>query len=262
MKKILRKKIAVGNLKMKLLNKAEAEKYCELFKKGKSLAKLKNTELIICPPFVYLQNFVDNFKGKNIFVGVQDVFWEKEGPFTGEISPVMAKNSGVTHAIIGHSERRRIFGETNETANLKIKAALKENLIPIYCIGETEKERMAGETKLVISNQLAEGLSGISRLNIEKIIVAYEPVWAIGTDRAPAVNEIMEARILIRKIIFGMFPAKPINGPMIIYGGSVSEKTAKKVCVESGMDGILVGRESLNIHGFFEIAGIIEKDNH
>ena len=249
-------KLIIGNLKMNILSLLERERYFEMFKKELAGKKLKNIQFILCPPAVHLEAF-KKIKNKKTALGAQNIFWERSGSFTGEISAEMAKNAGAEYAIVGHSERRRYFGEKDEEINFKIKAALKAGLMPIICVGETKIEKSSNQTLRVITKQIKEALKDINRTKAEQIIIAYEPVWAVGTDVIPAENEIMEAKVLIRKILTEIFDKKYANSVKIIYGGSVNSKTAKEVCLNPGMDGVLVGRESLTPYEFVKIGEVI-----
>ncbi|HLN18913.1 MAG TPA: triose-phosphate isomerase [Patescibacteria group bacterium] len=251
-------KIITGNLKMNLLSPLEREHYLANFKKELGTKKYRNLEIVLCPPNIHLESFRKNL-AKRILIGAQNIFWKKEGAFTGEISGVMIKNLGCEYVIIGHSERRKYFCETGEDVNLKITEALKIGLKPMVCVGETREEKDMNETLNIISKQLKEALTGINRTKIENITVVYEPVWSVGTDIFPTSHEIMEARLLIRKILVSMFEKKYADKVRILYGGSVNIRMAKAVCVDPGMDGVLVGRESLVPHDFLKIAEIISK---
>ncbi len=254
-------KYVIGNLKMNLVTPFERERYFNLFKKELFGKKLKNTQIILCPPLIHLESFVANLAGKKIIIGTQDVFWEKSGSFTGEVSPWMVKNFKADFTIIGHSEKRKYSGETSAISNLKIKAALKAGLAVIYCLGEKKEERENEMTADILTAQLKEGLREIRVGNLDKIIIAYEPVWAVGTDVFPTTNEIMEAKILIRKILTEMYGQKNSLKMPILYGGSVKSRNIKELCVEPEMDGVLIGRESLNPHEFVKIVEIIDKYN-
>ncbi|MFA6973902.1 MAG: triose-phosphate isomerase [Parcubacteria group bacterium] len=249
------KKLVVGNLKMNLLNAQERERYLQWLDKELKGKKLKNSEIVLCPPFVHLEAFQ---KFKKTKLGAQDMFPEAKGSYTGEISPVMLKNFGCEYVIIGHSERRRYFSENNHEINLKINAALKNGLKPILCVGETKIEKENHEALRIITQQVTEALSGISRAKAEQIIIAYEPVWAIGSGLVPTANEVMEGKLLIRKILVDLFSKKYAEMVRILYGGSVNTKTVTQVCVEAGMDGALIGRESLLPHEFIKIVQIID----
>ena len=251
-------KLVVGNLKMNILSLAERERYFESFKKEMSGKRLKNIQIALCPPAVHLEAF-RKIKSKRVILGAQNIFWERAGAYTGEISPSMAKNMGADCVILGHSERRRYFCEKGEEINLKIKAALKVGIAPIICVGENEVEKSSGQILRVVTRQVREALADVSRIKAEQLIIAYEPVWAIGTDIIPSANEIMEAKLLIRKILVDIFEKKYANAVRIIYGGSVNFKTAKETCVDPGMDGVLVGRESLAPYEFIKIAEIINQ---
>lgn len=242
---------------MNLLSPLERERYLEMFNKELTGKKLKNSEIVLCPPFVHLEAF-KKWNQKKIVIGTQNMFPENKGSFTGEISPVMIKNLGCEYVLIGHSERRKYFLENNGEINLKIIAALKNGLRPVLCVGETMAEKENHETLKVISGQVREALADVSRMKAEQLIIAYEPVWSVGSDAIPTSNEIMEAKVLIRKILVDLFGKKYAELVRIIYGGSVNAKTARETCVDPGMDGVLVGRESLLPHEFIKIAEIID----
>lgn len=252
-------KYIIGNLKMNLLTPAERNHYLASFSAELKKSKFANSKIILCPPFIHFEKFVGIFGGTDVEVGSQDVYFEERGSFTGEISPSMVKNFGGKYVILGHSERRRYFGETNSIVNEKIKVALKAGLRPVYCIGETEDERKRELTFDVIARQIKEGISEIANTQADKIIIAYEPIWAVGTDVVPSSNEIMEAKILIRKVLSEMYSQELAEKIPVLYGGSVKAKSATQVCVDPGMDGALIGRESLIPMEFLKIASIIDK---
>lgn len=251
-------KLVIGNLKMNILSIEERENYFDLFKKEISGRKLNGAEIVICPPFVHLEAFRKSLS-KKIKIGAQNIFWEGNGAYTGETSGIMIRNLGCEYVIIGHSERRRYFCENNEEVNLKIDAALKVGLKPVLCVGETKIEKATHQMLNVISEQLKKVLLGVARVKLEQVVVAYEPVWAVGTDATPTAHEIMEAKVLIRKILVEMFGKKYAEKVPILYGGSVNSRTVKDLCINPGMDGVLVGRESLLPHEFLRIAEIINK---
>ena len=249
-------KLVVGNLKMNILSPLEREQYFKAFKKGMIGKKLSRTGIVLCPPAVHLEAF-KKLKSKKTDIGAQNMFWERAGSYTGEISPAMIKNLGAEYVIVGHSERRHYFCEKNEEVNLKVVSALRSGLNPIICVGETKTEKAGGQTLRVVSKQVKDALTGVSRVKAEQIIIAYEPVWAIGSGTVPTAHEVMEAKVLIRKILVDIFDKKYANLVKILYGGSVNAKTVKEVCVESGMDGALIGGESLIPFEFIKIAEII-----
>lgn len=253
-------KYLIGNLKMNLINQLELERYFKSFKIEQKGKNFKNVDIVICPSQIHLKDFIKNLKSKKIKIGIQNVFWEKSGSFTGETSPSMLKNFGGEYAIIGHSERRRYFGETNEMVNLKIKLMLKERLTSIFCFGETMEERGLGLTSKIITDQIHKGLQDITPSGLEKIIFAYEPVWAVGTDVIPTSNGIMEVKILVKKILTEKYGSKYAQKSPILYGGSVKIKTLEQVCLDPGMDGVLIGRESLDPHEFLKIANILNSN--
>lgn len=254
------KKLVVGNLKMNLLNIQERDRYLKWLDKELANKIFKNSEVILCPPFVHLEA-LKNWKNKKMRIGAQNMFSHEKGAYTGEISPSMLKNFGCEYVIVGHSERRRYFAESGIEINSKIIAALKFGLKPILCVGETRVEKDSHNTMKVITRQLEEALVTISRVKAEQIIIAYEPVWAVGTDIVPTANEIMEARLLIKKTLVQMFGKKYADLVRILYGGSVNAKLVKQVCIEPGMDGALIGRESLLPHEFLKIAEIINSNS-
>lgn len=250
------KKLVVGNLKMNLLNVQERDRYLKWMDKELAGKIFKNSEIVLCPPFAHLEAF-KNRKNRKTKIGAQNMFSREKGSYTGEISPAMLKSFGCEYVILGHSERRRYFAESGIEINSKMIAALKFGLRPILCVGETKVEKDNHHAMKIITRQLEEALIAISRAKAERIIIAYEPVWAVGSDLMPAANEIMEARLLIRKFLVGTFGKKYAERVRILYGGSVNARTAKQVCVEPGMDGALIGRESLLPHEFVKIAEII-----
>jgi triosephosphate isomerase len=251
-------KIVIGNLKMNILSAVECQQYAESFKNAIKSKDFLDLKLVLCPPFVYIEQLAKKLSSKNVSIGAQDIFWEEKGSFTGEISPKMLKNLGAEYVIVGHSERRRYFGETSEMSNKKIQAAVKVNIAPVYCVGETEAERAEGKTAEIIVEQISEGLAGISNTAATKIIIAYEPVWAVGSDKIPSGDEILEAKIIVKKILIEMFGVEAAEKIKIVYGGSVKSDIAKQVCLDPGMDGVLVGRESLIPNELIKIAEIIK----
>lgn len=251
------KKLVVGNLKMNLLNPQERDRYLAWMDKELKNKKLNNSEIVLCPSFVHLEAF-KKWNNKKIKSGAQNMFPEDKGSYTGEISPVMLKSMGCEYVIIGHSERKRYFSESNHEINLKLISALKNGLKPILCVGESRVEKENHETLKVVTKQTKEALASVKRAKAEQINIVYEPVWAVGTDIVPTSNEIMEAKLLVRKILVEMFGKKYAEMIRILYGGSVSPKLVGQTCIDPGMDGALIGRESLMPHGFIKTAEIID----
>lgn len=247
----------VGNLKMNLLSREETDKYLSLLKRELQNKRYENVVGVVCPPFLYLPQFDDLPSG--VKKGAQNFFPEKNGAYTGEISPIMLKNDRVEYVIVGHSERRKYAQETDEIIREKTQIALKHLLIPIVCIGETEDERRAEETSHVLSEQVKIIFSGFSKLQAEKIIVAYEPRWAIGTDRLPTTEELLQIRILFLKLFAEIFDKRTAERIVVLYGGSVKSSFLPAVSFEAQMDGVLVGRESLFPHEFVKMMDILEK---
>ncbi len=254
-------KIVVGNLKMNISSVAERDRYFESFKKELKELKVAKTQVVLCVPAVHLESFAKKIKSKIVSIGLQNIFWEDKGSYTGEISAVMATNLGAQFVIIGHSERRKYFGETNSENNLKIKAALKSKLTPVYCIGETKDEKDAGNAAQVIIEQITEGFADLSSTQAQKVVIAYEPVWAVGSDSIPTSDEILEVKILLKKIFAEMYGLPVVEKMTVLYGGSVKAESVDQVCNQPGLNGVLVGRESLIPRDFFKIVSAIEKGN-
>lgn len=245
---------------MNITSQIERDNYFKGMENSLAGKEFKNIQVILCPPFIHLETFKNKIKNRAVFFGAQNIHEDESGRFTGEVSAPMVKNFGGDYVIIGHSERRKYFLENNELVNKKIKAALKNNLTPIICIGETKEDRENGQIKSMITNQLLEVLDGISDKKISQLVLVYEPVWAIGSGKTPTGDEIMEIRILMQKILKDKFDLSFEDMPRIVYGGSVDFKNIKKVCIESGMDGVLVGGESLHPGDFIKIGEVLENN--
>src|SRR3989475_4660258 len=210
-------------------------------------------EIVVCPPHIDLCAAVAAAKGSQVAVGAQNLHWEKEGAYTGEICPVMLLDVGCTHVIIGHSERRQYFGDTDDIVNLKLKAALELGLTPIVCVGEVLEEREAGLTEGGLRRQCLRAFHAISGKKARKLVVAYEPVWAIGTGKTATPQLAAEAHVLIRGEAAEAFGDKMAESLRILYGGSVKPENAKSLMSEEEIDGALVGGSSLNATSFAAI---------
>lgn len=213
----------------------------------------KACEVIVAPPFTSIQAAVGAAEGSAIQVAGQNVYWEDQGAFTGEISGAMLKGSGCSHVIVGHSERRQLFGETDETVNRRIQAAQRWGLIPIFCLGETIEEREAGETFEVTKRQLQLGLEGIGLDDPGRFVVAYEPVWAIGTGRTASPEQAQEVHAFLRREIGAIAGDGYAAAVRILYGGSVKASNAKGLMECADIDGGLVGGASLKSEDFLGI---------
>jgi len=211
-----------------------------------------NAKVIFCPPFTALFPIVDAMGQHPFGVGAQNVHHEYHGAFTGEISIDMLKSAGVDYVIIGHSERRHVFGETDRWINKKIHAVIESGLIPMFCIGETLGDRQSGQTSVVLKAQIELGLSGLSEINPDQFIVAYEPVWAIGTGETASVEQIETAHKDVKSILASLFETNGAHIP-ILYGGSVNAENAKSLIQAEGVDGFLIGGASLKIESFCHI---------
>jgi len=210
-------------------------------------------EIVVCPPCIDLHTAIESVKGSNVAVGAQNVHWEKEGAYTGELSCGMLQALGCTHVIIGHSERRQYFGETDDTVNARSKAALEAGLTPIVCVGEVLQEREAGLTEDVLRRQCTRAFAKLSAHKAAKLVVAYEPVWAIGTGKTATPQLAADAHSLIRSEAAQAFGDPFANALRILYGGSVKPENAKALMSEPEIDGALVGGASLDPKSFAAI---------
>ncbi|MFA6520180.1 MAG: triose-phosphate isomerase [Candidatus Paceibacterota bacterium] len=249
------KKIIIGNWKMNPLTLNQAEKLFEDVARG--VSRVKKTDIVICTPFIYLDK-LSEIRTTKVKLGTQDAFWGDVGAFTGEVSGEMLYEIGARYVILGHSERRAL-GENNNVVNKKIKSVLGAGLRPILCVGENTRDESHKYFNLV-KTQLEECLAGISKNSIAKIVIAYEPVWAISStkDRRDATaHDSLEMVIFIRKILSDKF-GKDAGNVRILYGGSVSERDAEDFLKNGGVDGLLVGRASLDAKKFTSIAKIAD----
>ncbi len=236
----MRKKFVAGNWKMHKTSK-EALSYIKEFKQ--LVNDVKDCDIVLCVPFTLLSLIKNECKGTNIKLGAQNVFYESQGAYTGEVSPFMVKDYA-DYVLIGHSERRKYFNETNEVINKKIKAALKNNLKVIFCLGETLDQRKSNQTNSVIETQLRDSLEGIKDLN--NIVIAYEPVWAIGTGNTATPDQTEEVHAFLRKLVEKVFDKKTADTVRIIYGGSVNPDNASSILEMPNIDGCLPGGASLD----------------
>ena len=247
----MRKYLIAGNWKMHKTVE-EARKFFEVFLK-KLEEKAVDREIMIAPPFTCMFACAEAVKGSIVKLGAQNACWEPKGAFTGEISPEMLKEFGVKYVIIGHSERRHIFGETDELINKRVKGVFSAGLVPVLCVGETLEEREAGKTFDVVKNQLEEGLKGLSGVNGENLVIAYEPVWAIGTGKTATPLQAQEVHQFIRERLKDLFGEKVSQQIRILYGGSVKPENAGSILEQPDIDGVLVGGASLDPEKFYEI---------
>jgi triosephosphate isomerase (TIM) len=219
------------------------------------VSNVRSVDVVIAPPFTSLASAVEAAKGSPIAVSAQNMHWEREGAFTGEVSAAMIRGTGATHVIIGHSERRTLFGDTNDTVNKKMHAALTAGLIPIVCIGETLAQRDGNETMAVLDTQIKEGLDRLTGEQLSGMVLAYEPVWAIGTGRNATPAQAGEAHFHIRQRLKQWFGLEASERCRVLYGGSVKPDNIAKLIAEPDVDGALVGGASLDPKTFFGIIG-------
>ncbi len=250
-----RRPLIAGNWKMFKTCSEAVEAAGQLVK---LVAMTSDIDVMIAPQFTALAPVSDVVRGSRVSLGAQNLFWETEGAYTGEISPVMLVSVGCEYVIIGHSERRQYFDETDETVNKKIKAAIKNDLIPVLCVGESEKERESKETFSVLDKQVKKGIEGFSSDDLETLVIAYEPVWAIGTGKTATTDQAQEAHQFLRSVLeksFGNMLAKSIR---ILYGGSVKPNNIAELMAMPDIDGALVGGASLDPETFSKIVLFIK----
>lgn len=247
----MRTKIVAGNWKMNNDLNASINLISEI--KNKLNKKSFRTRIIICPPFTSLETASTLLKGTSIFLGAQNMYYETNGAFTGEISPLMLKSVGCEYVIIGHSERRTIFNESNQIINQKIRSAVKNELKPIFCIGETLEERELNLTFKVIEKQIREGLEGINEYELANLILAYEPVWAIGTGRNATPEQAQEVHKFIRQLVAEAISSSFSQNLIIQYGGSVKPENSRELMLQPDIDGALVGGACLKSDSFLKI---------
>ncbi len=245
-----RKTLIAGNWK---LNKTIREAIDLVTLLKRQLGDLQNVDIVVCPPYTALSEAAEILSESDIQLGAQDLYWEEKGAFTGEISGSMIKEAGAQFVIIGHSERRQFFHETNETVNKKTKAALKNNLTPIVCVGEMLSERENGKTFQIIQSQFAGAFSHFTAEEMKKLVIAYEPVWAIGTGKVATPQQAEEVHAFIRKEISKAFGDEVAAGLRILYGGSVKPDNISSLMNEPDIDGALVGGASLEAAQFSDI---------
>lgn len=246
----MRKPIIAGNWKM---NKTvgEAQDLVRALK-GK-VANVTDVEIVVAPVFTALSAVAKAIKGSNIKLSAQDMYWEAEGAFTGEVSPLMLKDVGCEYVIIGHSERRTYFSETNETVNKKLKAAHAYSLKPIICVGERLEQRESGITKDVIRDHVVNGLAGITKDQILNTVIAYEPVWAIGTGKTATPEQAQEVHEFIRGLLTEIYSPDVADAVRISYGGSVKPGNIAQLMAQPDIDGGLIGGASLDADSFAQV---------
>lgn len=242
--------LIVGNWKM---NGTEPEATVLALQIRRGLRSIKDVEVVLAPPFTALTAVNGVISGSRLKLAAQNIYWETEGAYTGEISPKMLKEAGCKFVIIGHSERRRLFNESDQAVGKKVAAALQAALTPIVCVGETLKERNYGLTKRVVARQLRAALKGVEKSAIEKCVVAYEPVWAIGTGRNATPDQVSEVHRRIRELLREFTGNQGSQRCRILYGGSVRPNNAGALAGASEVNGLLVGGASLNSQDFLTI---------
>ncbi len=246
----MRRRVITGNWKMHKTIR-EAVDFVEKFKPW--VARIGHCEVIVAPPFTALRAVAEAVKGSQIGVAAQDVHWDKEGPHTGDVSPMMLLDAGCTHVIIGHSERRQEHSETDEQVNRKLKAVVAAGLTAVVCVGETLAQREKGETREVLQRQFQGGLDGLTPPEFSRIMIAYEPVWAIGTGRTATPEMAAESHRYLRQLARQKFSQSEASQVRILYGGSVKPDNIGGLMAQEEIDGVLVGGASLDVESFVSI---------
>lgn len=241
--------IIAGNWKMHNTVNQAKQLVAELI----PVVKNTNVEVVVCPTFTALYAVSEVIRGTNIVLGAQNLYWEEKGAFTGEIAPGMLKEVGCKYVLVGHSERRQFFGETNVTVNQKLHAAFKAGLLPILCVGETLKQREGGITETVIKEQVTDGLKALPVMQVKSMVIAYEPVWAIGTGRTASSEDANTVCSFIRNTVGDILGKEAADAVRIQYGGSVKPENAAELMSKSDIDGALVGGASLEASKFGKI---------
>ena len=247
----MRRTLIAGNWKMFKTAREAVQHVSEL---RDALRDLTSIDLVVAPPFTAIPAVAAALVDSRIAVSAQNLHWEKEGAFTGEVSAPMIREAGATHVIIGHSERRTLFGETNRTVNKKIAAALAASLTPIVCVGETLQQREANQTTAVLDEQLRDGFDGFTAEHLSTLVVAYEPVWAIGTGRNATPQQAQDAHAHIRSRLRQWFGVELAERCRILYGGSVKPDNAATLMSQGDVDGARVGGASLDVKSFAAVA--------
>ena len=246
----MRKALIAGNWKM---FKTEGEAVLFAEELAPRVADVEDREILVCPPYVYIYPLIHALVGSTVMVGAQNVFWEDQGAFTGEVSAPMIRSTGARFAIVGHSERRQYFSETDESVNRRLTACLKATIAPIVCVGESLQEREAGKTLDVVGSQLRVGLKNVPSHETAHLVIAYEPVWAIGTGKTATPETAQEVHGFIRTTLGGLFGKDTASKIRILYGGSVKGDNIDALMAQVDIDGALVGGASLEPASFERI---------
>jgi len=249
----MRKPIIAGNWKM---NKTLSEAVSFVEEVKNQVPSSEQVESVVCAPALFLDRLVQITKGTDLKIGAQNMHFEQSGAFTGEISPVALADLGVQYVIIGHSERREMFNETDESVNKKVHAAFAHHLVPIMCVGETLEERESNTWKQVVETQVTKGLQGLSEEQVAKVVIAYEPIWAIGTGKTASSEDANEVCEYIRQVVANLYSENVSEAIRIQYGGSVKPSNIKELLEQPHIDGALVGGASLEENSFLQLVGV------
>ena len=251
----MRKPFIAGNWKMNTNRQSAVDLASGL---AEQLRDVESVDIAVCPPFAYLQTVANALGASNIALGAQDVYFEPNGAYTGEISCEMLKDVCCTYVIVGHSERRHVIGETDELINKKLSAAISGGLLPILCVGELLEEREAGKTEAVVTRQIKAGLAGFVADKVLAVTVAYEPVWAIGTGVTATAGQAQEVHAMIRRLLADMYDKSIADQIRIQYGGSAKPANTAELMAGADVDGLLVGGASLKVDSFAEMIKVLK----
>jgi triosephosphate isomerase len=250
----MNKKLIVGNWKMNPTSLEEAKR---IYRSVNNISKkLSSTDVVICPPFVYIKSFLSKNSTSLISIGAQNIFTEEQGSFTGEISPLMLKNLGVTHVIVGHSERRA-RGETDEMVARKVQLVIDSGMNPIMCVGEKERDAN-GDYLHIVRDQIKNSLNKVSKKDINRLIVAYEPIWAVGAKEAMSPKDLHEMSLFVKKVLSDIYGHDEAMSTKILYGGDANFRNAADLITVGQVNGLLLGRASINSAGFVELLKTVD----
>ncbi|MBM7661514.1 triosephosphate isomerase [Bacillus mesophilus] len=253
----MRKPIIAGNWKMhKVLSEAKG-----FIEEVKGLVpSQEKVDAVVCAPALFLESLVQQTQGTDVKIGAQNMHFEDQGAFTGEVSPVALKDLGVSYSIIGHSERRELFAETDESVNKKTLSAFQHGLVPIVCCGETLEQREGGQTNEFVGSQVQKALTGLTEEQVKQTVIAYEPIWAIGTGKTASAQDANEVCAHIRQTVAAQFSENAANAVRIQYGGSVKPSNIKEFLSQPDIDGALVGGASLEASSYLQLLEAVAND--
>lgn len=256
----MKNRLVVGNLKMHLLTIRERDRYLQSMRENLRNTVIRDVDIVLCPPALHIEAFFSVLEKQPIFLGAQNIFWERKGAYTGEISPAMMSSFGVRFCLVGHSERRNLLGETDNMIAKKAAHACEENMEVMLCVGEHPEERDRGIAEDRVRKQLRKSLAIFPKGKISHLSIVYEPIWSIGTGTTPETHEIARMGEIIRVAVGDIFGSGAGSYIRVLYGGSVTSQNIRRVCLEADMDGVLVGGSSLKPDEFIRVIKNICED--